>query len=107
MPELGDKEFHVSWIDGAKGRALARKRGMEADGSFWDYVQEHEVEASRRFPNLALAKGWGKRYGVGLDDFGHPVIEVHQYGASDGDCPGWDLVERWEWQDNDWIDVGK
>lgn len=105
MPEIGDKEITVCWINGAKARALAKKRGMEDGGSYWDYVEEREIEESRRFPNLGLAKGWGKRYAVGLDDFGFPRIDVFVYGHEDQQHPAWDQTERWEWQDTEWVKV--
>lgn len=105
MPQIGDREIFISWINGSKAVALAKKRGMKPDESYWDYVNETEIEESRRFPTLGLAKGWGKRYGVGLDDFKNPWIEVQVYGHEDQRYPAWDLVERWEWQENEWIKV--
>lgn len=103
MSRIGDRQVWVTWINGSKAIALATSRGMEAGGSYWDHVEEHEIEENRRFASLGLAKGWGKRYGVGLDDFGAPRIDVQVYGHEDADYPTWDTVESWEWQETEWV----
>ncbi len=111
----GRREYRAEWINGKETERLARKRIAAANAkatqvggdvidpekeSFLDWVEpEAECYESRRFPSLAMAKGWAKR-NAALDLWQQPRVYVTE-------CTGpysWDVetVETWSLESGEW-----
>jgi hypothetical protein len=117
---------YVEWINGSKAERLFKQRraaairkaheidpdrpvseivSPEAEDSWWDWVEMDECNESRAFPSVAMAKGWAKRYGAGLDLFGKPRVYKNEW--AEGERP-WnsETTIQLEYQgEGQWMDL--
>lgn len=103
-----DMRYVVEWLSEdlvmAEYRRRCQKAGHDPEDpneldSLWDWVEMDEPRfwQERRFPNLAMAKGWAAK-NHSVDMYNEPRIYAQRRNSDGND---WETVEQWVAPDGD------
>lgn len=113
---------YVEWVDEEKARRLYTGRRNEAvrkareidptrrasdvvspEDSVWDWVETDEAVETRKFPSVAMAKGWAEKHHA-RDVFGTPRVYQNEWPDAGFERDA-ETVVQLEYQDGRWLDL--